>query len=157
MKKSRFQVFTAVTSSPPGTGFTLIASSRLLFHNLPRTYTSDKLAKLTWSVKTSGFNSTTMEGLQLVVPHPSLSTPCLRYHEPWLQNKTRFDPTIVKIENGPSEVLDVIDGLLYDTRVCYYHSWEQEDFLVNDNVSMMHTRSGFESGNERELWRIHVD
>lgn len=157
MNTPRFQVFTAVTPSPSNTGLTLIASSRLLFHNLPQQYTSADLAKLTWSVKTAGFNSTTMEGLQLVVLHPTLSKPCLRYHEPWGQNKTKFDPTVVKIENGPSEVLDIIDGLLYDRRVCYHHSWEQEDFLVNDNVSMMHTRSGFDSGNERELWRIHVD
>jgi hypothetical protein len=29
--------------------------------------------------------------------------------------------------------------------------------LVNDNIAMMHTRSGFRAGCERELWRVHID
>jgi pyoverdine/dityrosine biosynthesis protein Dit1/alpha-ketoglutarate-dependent taurine dioxygenase len=153
----RFQMFTAVTPSPPDTGLTLISSSRLLFQNLPQPYTSSSLSKLTWSVQTTGFNGTSMSGLDLVIPHPTHYKPCLRYHEPWLQDKTIFDPTIVKIENGEKKILDVLDGLLYDRRVCYYHAWEQGDVLVNDNIAMMHTRSGFRAGCQRELWRVHID
>lgn len=98
-----------------------------------------------------------MSNLDLVIPHPIHFKPCLRYHEPWLQNKTTFDPTIVKIENGDNKVLDVLDELLYDSRVCYYHAWKRGDVLVNDNIAMMHTRSEFRLGSERELWRVHID
>lgn len=98
-----------------------------------------------------------MHNLDLVVPHPATKTPCLRYHEPWLQDKTKFDPSIVHIENGSDELPPVLDGLLYDRRVCYYHSWKEGDLLVSDNISMLHTRSAFVPGAPRELWRIHVD
>lgn len=101
-----------------------------------------------------------MKDLDLVVPHPTTSAPCLRYHEPWLQDKTAFDPTIVHIENGGDvgdELLGVLDDLLYDRRVCYYHAWQQGDLIVSDNISMMHTRTGFKPGFPRELWRIHVE
>jgi hypothetical protein len=164
--RCRFQMFTARTPSPHDTGFTLITSSRLLFENLPSSYTVELLKDFTWNVQTTSFNSTKLTDLALVIPHPNpaIDTPCLRYHEPWGRDKTKFDPTVVGL-SGPwlekvgdeDKVLAMIDELLYDRRNCYYHSWEKGDWLVNDNISMMHTRSGFSSGAERELWRIHVD
>ena len=63
----------------------------------------------------------------------------------------------MEIENGPKELLGIIEELLYDSRICYKHSWVKGDWLANDNVAMMHTRSGFVSGCARELWRLHVD
>ncbi|PBP16616.1 hypothetical protein BUE80_DR012495 [Diplocarpon rosae] len=153
----QFQVFRAATPSPPHTGFTMISPSRLVFENLPSPYTVEQLSGLTWSCRTTAFNATALAKLDLVVPHPTRGTPCLRYHEPWGHDKTRFDPTIVEIENGPQEILTVLDELLYDRRVCYYHSWQEGDWLVNDNVATMHTRSDFASGSSRELWRLHID
>ncbi|KAH6671279.1 Pyoverdine/dityrosine biosynthesis protein-domain-containing protein [Halenospora varia] len=153
----QFQLFRAVTPSPPDTGFTLISSSRLLFENLPSPLSVETLSGLTWCCQTTAFNATKLSNLDLVVSHPTLGTPCLRYHEPWGRDKTQFDPTIVEIENGPEELLNVIDELLYDSRICYRHSWRKGDWLVNDNVAMMHTRSGFVSGCTRELWRLHID
>lgn len=61
------------------------------------------------------------------------------------------------MENGDDELLGVLTSLLYDRRVCHYHSWVDGDLIVSDNVNMLHTRSGFQSGAPRELWRIHVD
>ncbi|PRP83177.1 pyoverdine/dityrosine biosynthesis protein, partial [Planoprotostelium fungivorum] len=45
-----------------------------------------------------GFNETKLTKLPLITLHPSLNTPCLRFHEPWPQEKTAFQPTFTIIE-----------------------------------------------------------
>ncbi|KAL0632894.1 hypothetical protein Q9L58_008210 [Maublancomyces gigas] len=155
----RFQYFTAVTPSPKNTGYTLFASSRALFSFLPSPHTVESLSNITWSVKTKTFDNAELERLPLVQPHPVTGTNCLRYHERWPQTRTRFDPIEVSIDGDESKkvLCDVIEELLYDRRVCLWHEWQQGDIVVSDNFSMMHTRSSFESGASRELWRIHID
>lgn len=159
----RFQFFTGVTGSPKTTGYTLFSSSTLVFNYLPEDIDLSYLRKLTWGVSTSSFDATKLRGLPLIVDHPTTGKPCLRYHEPWPQSKTVFDPTYVTIEdeNGPIENNDAlcaaIDSLLHDRRVAYWHSWEKGDLVVSDNILMMHTRSDFTAGCDRELWRIHFD
>ncbi|KAI0440046.1 pyoverdine/dityrosine biosynthesis protein [Xylaria telfairii] len=158
----RFQFFTAVTPSPKNTGFTLFTSSTVLFKNLPRDLPLEYLRKLRWTVSTQSFDQTTIRGLPLVVNHPQTGMPCLRYHEPWPQSKTRFDPTTVTIENvsdgwSSDSICEVLDSLLHDRRITYYHTWEKGDLLVSDNILSMHTRSDFTGGSDRELWRIHFD
>lgn len=184
-------MFTGVTSSPKNTGFTLFSSSTLVFKYLPQSLSLDYLRTLTWGVSTSAFDATRLRGLPLIIDHPShgqpyvktsrypnrgflnsrirdtltLVTRCLRYHEPWPQSKTKFDPTFITIEDkdGPisetaqDEICATLDGLLHDRRVAYWHSWEKGDLLVSDNILMMHTRSDFTAGCDRELWRIHFD
>ncbi|XDG08046.1 hypothetical protein ABKA04_007661 [Annulohypoxylon sp. FPYF3050] len=162
-KPPLFQLFTAVTESPKNTGFTLFSSSTLVFKYLPSHLPLSSLRPLTWSVSTSSFNSTVLHGLSLVVDHAATGRPCLRFHEPWPQSKTRFDATHIYIENASahgvdnSTICDTLTDLLHDRRVAYYHSWEKGDLLVNDNVLAMHTRSDFTAGCDRELWRIHFD
>lgn len=158
----RFQLFTAVTKSPQDTGFTLFASSALVFQNLPRDMPLGYLRGLTWSVSTGSFDATVLKGLPLVVDHPTTGQPCLRFHEPWPQSKTRFEATHVEIDKASTEhessrVCETLSTLLLDRRVAYYHAWEKGDLLVSDNVLAMHTRSDFRAGCERELWRIHFD
>ncbi|KAI0376981.1 Pyoverdine/dityrosine biosynthesis protein-domain-containing protein [Hypomontagnella monticulosa] len=157
-----FQFFTAVTESPKDTGFTLFSSSTLLFKHLPAHIPLTTLRPLTWTVSTSSFNSTVIHGLPLVVEHPVTGRPCLRFHEPWPQSKTRFEATNVEIDNAAADadaesISDTLVSLLHDRRVAYYHSWEKGDLLVNDNVLTMHTRSDFTAGCDRELWRINFD
>ncbi|KAI1483498.1 Pyoverdine/dityrosine biosynthesis protein-domain-containing protein [Daldinia eschscholtzii] len=158
-----FQFFTAVTESPKDTGFTLFSPSTLLFKYLPAHLPLSSLRPLTWTVSTSSFNSTVIHGLPMVIDHPITRRPCLRYHEPWPQSKTRFEATNITIENASvhgldgTSVSDAIVSLLHDRRVAYYHSWDKGDLLVNDNVLTMHTRSDFTAGCDRELWRINFD
>ena len=156
-KPPHFQYFAAVTPSPKNTGFTLFASSKLLFDNLPGDKTLESLEKLTWAVKTSSFDASAIHDMPLVVKHPATGQPCLRYHERWPQEKTRFDPTEVTIEHGDDSMCDLLEALLHDRRVCYWHSWQEGDLIVNDNIAMLHTRSSFQAGVDRELWRIHFD
>ena len=61
------------------------------------------------------------------------------------------------VEDQGVVICEVLDSLLHDRRVTYWHSWQKGDLLVSDNTSTMHTRSDFISGASRELWRIHFD
>ncbi|KAK3689021.1 Pyoverdine/dityrosine biosynthesis protein-domain-containing protein [Podospora appendiculata] len=156
-----FQLFTAVTPSPKDSGYTLFADSKLLFQHLPAHLSIEILKQLTWSVSTASFNAVDLKDLPLVVSHPATGKPCLRYHEPWPQSKTDFEPMEVAVRGSDGvngvDVCKVIDALLYDRRVTYWHAWQKGDLLVSDNVSMMHTRTEFVGGSDRELWRIHFD
>ncbi|PRP82496.1 putative pyoverdine/dityrosine biosynthesis protein [Planoprotostelium fungivorum] len=123
-----FQMFTSITPSPKNTGYTLFSPSRLIFHHLPAIYPLPFLKKCTWTCITGGFNETKLTKLPLITLHPSLNTPCLRFHEPWPQEKTAFQPTFTIIE-GQQDLTSKVVDLLYDKRVCYWHSWEEGDVL----------------------------
>ncbi|KAG9234019.1 Pyoverdine/dityrosine biosynthesis protein-domain-containing protein [Amylocarpus encephaloides] len=157
----KFQWFTVATPAPQSCGLTLIASSRILLSLLPKPYTSEQLQELTWTVSTTAFNNSKISKLPLIETHPSLGSPCLRYHEPWPVTRTKFDATDVHIDDMSREeskiLTNTIDRLLYDRRVCYYHEWVEGDLILSDNINMMHTRTGFIPGAPRELWRIHID
>ncbi|PNY29604.1 Spore wall maturation protein DIT1 [Tolypocladium capitatum] len=157
----QFQFFAGATPSPRHTGFTIFSSSTMVFKHLPPWITAENLAGKTWSVSTSSFDQTVLKGLPLITTHPTTGKPCLRYHEPWPQSKTKFEPTIVKIEGHDdvesAAICEAIDSALHDRRVAYFHIWEKGDLVVSDNILMMHTRSDFNAGSDRELWRIHFD
>ncbi|KAF4968849.1 hypothetical protein FSARC_3815 [Fusarium sarcochroum] len=157
----QFQLFQGATSSPRDTGFTLFSSSTLFFKYLPSWLKELDLSKLTWSVSTTAFDNTVLNGLPLAIDHPTTVKPCLRYHEPWPQSKTRFDASEVTIDGlEPTQsaaICDTITSVLYDRRVALYLTWDKGDIVVSDNILMMHTRSDFTAGIDRELWRIHFD
>ncbi|EGR44678.1 uncharacterized protein TRIREDRAFT_69881 [Trichoderma reesei QM6a] len=157
----RFQIFVGATSSPRDTGFTLFSSSTLFVRYLPEWLKLETLSEMTWTVSTASFDQTVLKGLPLITPHPVTGKPCLRYHEPWPQHKTKFEPTKVTIDGleaaESAAICEAIDSVLYDRRVVYYHVWDKGDIVVSDNILMMHTRSEFVSGSDRELWRIHFD
>ncbi|KAM0228877.1 hypothetical protein ACHAPO_010401 [Fusarium lateritium] len=156
----QFQLFQGATSSPRDTGFTLFSSSTLFFKYLP-TWLKKDISKLTWTVATTAFDNTILRGLPLAIDHPTTGKPCLRYHEPWPQSKTVFDASEVTIDGlektESAAITDAIDSVLYDRRVALYYAWDKGDILVSDNILMMHTRSDFTAGVDRELWRIHFE
>ncbi|KAJ4252339.1 hypothetical protein NW762_010937 [Fusarium torreyae] len=157
----QFQLFQGATTSPRDTGFTIFSSSTLFFKNLPPWLKDLDLSKFTWSVATTAFDNTVLRGLPLAINHPTTGKPCLRYHEPWPQSKTRFDASDVTIDGleptQSSAICDTITSVLYDRRVALYLAWDKGDIVVSDNILMMHTRSDFTAGIDRELWRIHFD
>jgi alpha-ketoglutarate-dependent taurine dioxygenase len=153
----RYQYFTCLSTAPKGDGYTLFANSRLFFQHLPPPFTFSRLEKATWSMVNDGFWSAKQTELPLVVRHKETGEPCLRWHEPW--TNTKFSKYFIEIENdeeGP-QLGRVINKLLYDYRVCLRFEWENGDLLINDNVSMLHTRTAFAGNCEREMWRIHFD
>ncbi|GME45907.1 Taurine catabolism dioxygenase TauD/TfdA [Neofusicoccum parvum] len=156
-----FQMFTAVTASPRGTGHTLFATSPLVFAHLGGGYTAEGLRGKKWLVDTESFDNSHFGDLPLVVAHPSTGAPCLRYHEDWPQERTRFTPTRIHIQDLDAAEDDrlraALERALYDRRACLYQGWERGDVLVNDNILTMHTREGYTSKFGRELWRLHID
>lgn len=153
----RYQYFTCLSTAPKGDGYTLFADTRLFFQHLPQPFSLSRLEKLTWSMVNDGFWSAKQTGLPLVVRHKETGAACLRWHQPW--TKTKFSKYFIEIENDEAgeKLVEVINTLLYDYRVCLRFEWEQGDLLINDNVSMLHTRTAFVGNCEREMWRIHFD
>lgn len=152
-----FQFFTCPATAPKGSGYTLFASSRLFFRYLPLPWTVDRLEKATWAMDNDGFWDAKLKNLPLVVKHPVTGLPCVRWHQPWDETKTKFSTCAVRVENEDTELVGVVDALTYDYRVCARFEWEKGDLLVSDNVSMLHTRTGYVSDCARELWRVHFN
>ena len=157
MTPPQYQYFTCLSTAPKGDGYTLFANSRLFFQNLPASFTLERLEKATWSMVNDGFWSAKQTDLPLVVRHKETGAPCLRWHQPWTE--TKFSKYYIEIENDEAaeELVRLINKLVYDYRVCLRFEWEQGDLLINDNVSMLHTRTAFTGACEREMWRIHFD
>ncbi|KAH8155962.1 hypothetical protein CIB48_g12285 [Xylaria polymorpha] len=154
-----FQYFVSQSAAQLGDGYTLFTSSERFARYLPKNNPIERLAKLKWTCRTHGFFATTLDDMDLVVPHPTKNTPCIRWHEPWPQWKTNFGHTEVSIDNdgGSQKVVDLVNSLVYDRRVCLRFAWQEGDVLVNDNISMLHTRTSFSTEHPRELWRIHTN
>jgi alpha-ketoglutarate-dependent taurine dioxygenase len=106
-------------------------------------------------MENDGFWSNKQTGLPLVKRHPVTDQPCIRWHQSW--SETKFSKYKVTIENDDQEIYDVMSKLMYDHRVCLRFSWNEGDLLVNDNISMLHTRTAYASKCDREMWRIHFD
>ncbi|KAI4154545.1 MAG: hypothetical protein LQ341_000328 [Variospora aurantia] len=156
-KPPKFQYFTSVATAPKGTGYTLFAASRLFFKYLPAPYTVERLEAVKWRMDNDGFWDAKIGDLPLVVRHPQTNAPCMRWHEPWPASKTKFSTCVITIENDSQDIVQLVDQLIYDRRVCLRFTWEQGDILLSDNTAMLHTRTAFTDDSDRELWRIHFD
>ncbi|KAJ5191899.1 uncharacterized protein N7498_010884 [Penicillium cinerascens] len=152
-----YQFFTCLATAPKGSGYTLFASSRLFFRYLPLPWTADRLENITWAMDNDGFWDAKLRNLPLVVKHPVSGLPCVRWHQPWDSTKTKFSTCDVIIENDHPSLVDVMDRVTYDHRVCLRFEWEKGDMLISDNTAMLHTRTGYKTDCDRELWRIHFD
>jgi alpha-ketoglutarate-dependent taurine dioxygenase len=152
-----YQFFTCPATAPKGGGYTLFASSRLFFRYLPHPWTAERLEKITWAMDNDGFWDAKLKNLPLIVKHPVSGLPCVRWHQPWDSSKTKFSTCDVTIENDHPSLVGVVDRLTYDHRVCLRFEWEKGDLLISDNTAMLHTRTGYKTGCDRELWRIHFD
>ena len=117
----------------------------------------ERLEAAKWRMDNDGFWDAKLEDLPLIVRHPQTNAPCVRWHEPWPASKTKFSTCEVTIENDSQDIVQLVDQLLYDRRVCLRFTWEQGDILLSDNTAMLHTRSAFTGDCDRELWRIHFD
>ncbi|GKZ83523.1 hypothetical protein AnigIFM56816_008618 [Aspergillus niger] len=156
-KPPGYQFFTCHAAAPKDDGVTLFASSRLFFRYLPLPWTTDRLYRAKYSMDGDGYWTASPSNLPLVVTHPGTGLPRLRWHQPWDLSQTKFSTCKVSIDNEDSALAGEIDSLIYDYRVCLRLSWETGDVVVNDNISMLHTRTAYESNCDRELWRIHCD
>ncbi|KAI0465983.1 Pyoverdine/dityrosine biosynthesis protein-domain-containing protein [Xylaria cf. heliscus] len=152
-----YQYFTCLATAPKGDGYTLFCNSRLFFRYLPAPWTLERLEPVTWEMTNDGFWSNVHKGLPLVVRHPVNNAPCLRWHSPWAGDKTKYSTYKIVMENEEQSLVQLIEKMTYDFRTCLRFSWEKGDLLVNDNVSMLHTRTSYTSNCDREMWRMHFD
>ncbi|KAL6899929.1 Pyoverdine/dityrosine biosynthesis domain-containing protein [Trichoderma evansii] len=153
----RFQYFVCQAAAPRGDGYTLFSSSSRFVRYLPQSYNIKKVSKIRWSTHSHGYFQHDLSDLPLIVPHPSLGTPCVRWLQPWPRWKTAYNSHDISIDNGSQNLISLVDSILFDRRVCLYFTWEKGDVLVSDNFAMLHTRTAFQGNCDRELWRIHVD
>ncbi|PYH88061.1 Clavaminate synthase-like protein [Aspergillus ellipticus CBS 707.79] len=153
----RYQFFTCRATAPEDDGYTLFANSRLFFRHLPLPWSAERLQQATWSMENDGFWDAKVYNLPLVIAHPVSGLPCLRWHQPWGAQQTKFSTCDVTIHNANAGLIPQIDDLTYDYRVCKRFAWHVGDVLVSDNISMLHTRTAYTSDCDRELWRIHCD
>jgi alpha-ketoglutarate-dependent taurine dioxygenase len=156
-KPPGYQYFTCLATAPKGSGYTLFASARHFWRYLPAPWSVARLEPIKWAMDNDGFWDAKLKNLPLVVRHPVTGLPCVRWHQPWDATKTKFSTCVVTIENDEQELVPIIDRVLYDQRVCLRFTWEKGDLLISDNTSMLHTRTGYKSNCDRELWRIHFD
>ncbi|KAF8323622.1 Pyoverdine/dityrosine biosynthesis protein-domain-containing protein [Cantharellus anzutake] len=100
----------------------------------------------------------------LLQKNPLTGHQVLSWHEPWrvylISVTLHLALAAVNIigvsPERSTEISNRVTELLYDRRYCYEHTWERGDFLIADNVELIHARTAFKPG-KRELWRIHVN
>lgn len=96
----------------------------------------------------------------LIEPHPDAGYPVMRFLEPV--------PNGEHILNGPEVSIDGLDAeaavaelaaireAAYDPRHLYTHAWQQDDVVIADNYTLLHTREPYRRGLTRHLRRVHV-
>ncbi|KZV89799.1 Clavaminate synthase-like protein [Exidia glandulosa HHB12029] len=143
-------------------GRTLFTNTHMLLQQGVNPTLLEKMKLLDWSVFTPQNKNFGGEPLKipLVHRHEATGHDVLRWHEDWPQRITTFKPTSVRI-NGvdaaeSDRVSELLTKLLYDRRFVYEHMWTTGDYLIADNIELMHTRTAF-SPCTRELWRIHAN
>jgi alpha-ketoglutarate-dependent taurine dioxygenase len=106
----------------------------------------------------------------VVITHPVTGHEVLRYHEPWGPERTKMFTTTVttqgvdtaKVLSGEikDETADWVASLLvdklYDPKYCYAHAWSKGEFVIADNVSLIHARTAMKADG-RHVRRIHIN
>lgn len=109
------------------------------------TYTTEKIAHYGGSVTQA-----------IIDEHPLSGHPVLRYAEP----VDDLNPVEVRVNGYEQEQQDQLiadmKALLYDPRYLKVHRWEDGDFVMADNHSLLHGREAFAKSGERHIQRVNV-
>lgn len=120
-----FQYFVCQAAAPKGDGYTLFSSSNRFVQYLPKSYNVEKLSKIRWRTHSHGYYQYDLGDLPLIVPHPTLGTPCVRWLQPWPRWMTAYNSHDITIDNGSQNIISLVDSLTFDRRVCLYFTWER--------------------------------
>ncbi|PWY85436.1 hypothetical protein BO83DRAFT_328707 [Aspergillus eucalypticola CBS 122712] len=136
---SKYQMITATVPISEKTRRSLFSASSLFFSHLPASYTVEMLQQFSWKASGSTTNTNTKtNSLPLITPHFSHGRPCFRYHPLLSQSNITSEATYAMedISDADSNRLcNVLNPLLYDRRVCYWHTWEQGDVVFYDTFT----------------------
>ncbi|KAG7087516.1 hypothetical protein E1B28_013477 [Marasmius oreades] len=159
----QIQVFQCIQApGNEGGGQTILTNTADILRYGVSASLNQSLSLKTWTVFTP--QNTVFGGdhlkLPLVTKNELTGNDILRWHDPWPQWVTKFKATKVGISESSREeeatIIELLSDLLYDRRFCFVHTWETGDFLIADNIELLHTRTAF-LPSPRELWRIHVN
>ncbi|MCX6125982.1 MAG: TauD/TfdA family dioxygenase [Proteobacteria bacterium] len=93
----------------------------------------------------------------LFVRHERLGDWTVRYAEPV---ETDLNPVSLEISGLPNQEIEklkrVIGQRLYDPANVYIHKWEDGDYLLADNLALLHGRHGFREDSPRHIRRIQL-
>lgn len=95
---------------------------------------------------------------QLVNRHPDTQQTILRFAEP--VGEHYLNPVQVKVINESEEASDKIlrqlSRKMRAPQFCYAHAWQDGDYLIADNFSLLHGRNAFHKNSPRHLRRIQI-
>lgn len=95
---------------------------------------------------------------KLVDFHPDTGAVILRYAEP--VDERYLNPVTVKVTGkNTQESTEIIQKIRHKMRspcVCYAHQWNEGDYLLADNFSLLHGRNAFHKNSPRHLRRIQI-
>lgn len=95
---------------------------------------------------------------RMLTVHPDTGKTILRFAEP--VGEDYLNPVSVQIINQSEPrsraILNQISKTMRQKRVCATHTWQQGDFLLADNFSLLHGRNAFTQPSSRHLRRIQI-
>lgn len=84
----------------------------------------------------------------------------LRFAEPLNEESVQLNPIHIEIEgfstNEKDDFFKNFIPKLYESDVCYQHRWETGDYLLIDNLILLHGRNSLKNNIDRHLKRIHI-
>ncbi|MFI2242067.1 TauD/TfdA dioxygenase family protein [Streptomyces chrestomyceticus] len=96
----------------------------------------------------------------LIEPHPDAGFPVMRFLEPVPDGEHIINQPDVHVDGLEGEAataeLAAIRDAAYDPRHVYVHAWQQDDIVIADNYTLLHTRVPYRRGLPRHLRRVHV-
>lgn len=94
----------------------------------------------------------------LVNRHPDSGQIMLRFAEPVGENY--LNPVTVTVLNQPAlasaRILAELSARMRQPAYCYQHQWQEGDYLIADNFSLLHGRHAFRKTTPRHLRRIQI-
>lgn len=121
-------------------------SEHLAWASVRLTYRTEKLAHYGGAFTT-----------EMVQRHPWSGERILRFAEPVT---TQLNPVSVEVSGlapeRAGEFLEEMGARLHAPEFCYAHRWEDGDYVIADNHSLVHGRNAFIDDSPRHLRRIQI-
>jgi alpha-ketoglutarate-dependent taurine dioxygenase len=157
-REPRFLLFNCIVSPDKNNGGeTFFSNTKLVLNDLSNEITSE-LSRYRIKYETEKI---VHYGGSISVPiiqsHAYLNHKIMRFAEPVMQG---LNPVSVNVEDvsqlESNNIISMLADKFYEEKYCYTHGWENNDFLIADNHSLLHGRNAFNKFSERHLRRIQI-
>jgi len=96
----------------------------------------------------------------LIEPHPDAGYPVMRFLQPVPEGEHIINGPEVSVDGLDAEAaaaeMAAVSEAMYDPRHLYTHTWQQDDIVITDNYTLLHTRQPYRRGLTRHMRRVHV-